>query len=63
MNLDTDKRTEDFSLRIPSITKTLLDGLTKHQKSRLNDEILVTIAKALHASRFDAERYLKGDLT
>jgi len=44
MNLDTDKRTEDFSLRIPEYTKQLLDKLTKHQKSKLNDQILITNA-------------------
>ena len=61
MSLDTDKRIEDFSLRIPEYTKTLLDKLTKHQKSKLNDELLVTMAKALHNAKFQAEEYLKED--
>ena len=61
MNLDTDKRIADFSIRIPEYTKTLLDKLTKHQKSKLNDQILITLAKALHASKFEPEEYLKED--
>ena len=61
MNLDTDKRTEEFSLRIPEYTKRLLDKLTKHQKSKLNDQILITIARAIHESKFDPEQYLKED--
>ena len=59
MSLDTDKRTEEFSLRIPEYTKQLLDKLTKHQKSKLNDQILITIAMALHEAKFNAEEYLK----
>ena len=62
MNLDTDKRTEDFSLRIPEYTKQLLDKLTKHQKSKLNDQILITMARALHEAKFEPEVYLKEDI-
>lgn len=62
MNLDTDKRIEDFSLRIPAYTKNLLDKLTKRQKSKLNDQLLVTMAKAIHAAKFQAEDYLKEDI-
>lgn len=61
MSLDTDKRIEDFSLRIPEYTKTFLDKLTKHQKSRLNEQILIVIAKAIHEAKFNAEEYLKED--
>ena len=61
MPLDTDARISDFSLRIPEITKINLDKLTKHQKSRLNDQILITMAKAIHDAKFEAEAYLKED--
>lgn len=61
MSLDTDKRIEDFSLRIPEYTKILLDKLTKHQKSRLNEQLLIAMAKAIHEARFNAEEYLRED--
>ena len=62
MYLHTDKRTADFSIRIPEITKALLEQLSKHQKSRLNEEILVTIAKAIHNSKFQPDEYLIEDI-
>jgi hypothetical protein len=53
-----DKLNESFSMRIPEITKTLLEKLTPEQKKTLHNAILVIIAKHLHDSTFDASIYL-----
>ena len=60
--IETDKLTAEYSLRIPEITKNLIDMLTKSQKSKLNERLLITIAKQLHDARFDPNHYLKIDL-
>ena len=61
MSLDTDKRNEKFEIRIPDCLKFELEKLSKHDKSRLNDALLVTMAKEIHNARFDPESYLKTD--
>ena len=60
--IETDKRTEIFSMRIPSITKALIEGLSPTDKTRLNDSILMTIAKCLHEAKFDPRLYLKESI-
>lgn len=59
-DLETDKLMESFSLRIPEITKHMIDELTPNWKRRMNEEILLAIARVLHESRFDASVYLKS---
>jgi hypothetical protein len=56
---DIDKLENNFSLRIPAATKRMLDDLSKVQKTKLNEAILITIAKAIHDSKFDARLYLR----
>jgi hypothetical protein len=56
--LEMDKLTEEFTLRIPSVTKLGIDRLPKHFKRRLNERILVTMAHVLHEAAFDPRRYL-----
>jgi hypothetical protein len=56
--LETDKLTEEFTLRIPAITKIGIDKLPKHFKRRLNERTLITIAQSLHEAAFDPRRYL-----
>jgi hypothetical protein len=56
--LETDKLTDEFTLRIPTVTKIGIDRLPKHFKRRLNDRILVTMAQVLHEAAFDPRRYL-----
>lgn len=53
-----DKLTEPFSMRIPEITKTLLENLTAEQKKSLHNAMLLIIAKHLHDSTFDPSLYL-----
>lgn len=57
--IELDKLTETFSLRIPEITKHMIDNLSKADKTRLNEAIILTIARILHDSKFDAQLYLK----
>lgn len=59
--LDTDKRTEEFTMRVPEITKAAIDRLSPHFKRRLNDRILVTMAAVIHEATFDPRRYLIAD--
>ena len=59
MTEEIDKLTETFSIRIPEITKHMIDGLSKADKVRLNESVLVAIARVLHESKFDARLYLK----
>ena len=53
-----DKLTESYSLRIPAITKEMIERLPKRFKKVLNEEILLVIARVLHDSRFDPNFYL-----
>ena len=61
MALETDKRTEEFSMRIPEITKIELNKLTKHQKSKLIENILITMAQSIHNAKFEPGKYLIED--
>lgn len=56
-----DKLTESFSIRIPEITKHRLDKLSPAMKRRLNDSILIAMARVLHDSEFDPSMYLKSE--
>lgn len=61
MAIESDKLTEEFTIRIPEITKNLIKQLDSQQKKRLNEAILVTMARALHDAKFDPSKYLKSD--
>lgn len=58
--IDTDKLTEIYSLRIPEITKIEIDRLPAHLKNKINHEILITIARIIHESKFDPTMHLKS---
>jgi hypothetical protein len=45
-------------LKIPEILKVGLSSLSPDQRKRLNMTLMVTIAKAIHESRFVPEDYL-----
>lgn len=57
---DIDKRTADFSLRIPEITKANIDRLSSTQKRNLNDRVLLTIDRVLHEASYVPGRYLRS---
>ena len=56
--LTTDKLFESFSLRIPTITKEHLEKMPKKFKKKLNEEIMLVMARVIHESRFDPSDYL-----
>lgn len=56
-----DKLTEQFMIRIPEITKTEIDKLSAEIKKRLNKELLVTMARVIHESKFNPTIYLKEE--
>jgi len=58
MSLTIDKCTENFSVKIPEILKFSLDKLTSPQKTKLKQEILFVMAKHIHDSNFNPEKYL-----
>jgi hypothetical protein len=55
---ESDKLTESYTLRIPAITKRMIDKLTKSQVKQLNERIMITMASVLHQARFDPAFYL-----
>jgi len=59
---DIDKRTADFSLRIPEITKSKIDKLSGSMKRRLNDCLLLTMDRVLHEAEYVPGKYLKSDM-
>ena len=56
-----DKLTETYTLRIPEITKSEIDRLPPLLKSKLNNEILLTMARIIHESKFNASLYLSAE--
>lgn len=54
-----DKLTETYTLRIPEITKIEIDKLSTPLKRKLNEEILLTMAKIIHEGKFNAQLYLR----
>ena len=56
-----DKRTADFSLRIPEITKLRLDQLSPAMKRALNDRILILMDRTIHEAEYIPGKYLKSE--
>jgi hypothetical protein len=61
--VEMDKCTEQYTLRIPEITKAYLDKLTPEEKKVLKNRLLLCMADVIHNS--DAIKnpmlYLKSD--
>jgi hypothetical protein len=55
----SEKLTEIYSLRIPEHLKEMVERLDIEQRHALNTNIRTEIAKAIHASKFDAKVYLE----
>jgi hypothetical protein len=58
---DIDKCTAVFSLKIPEITKSMIDKLPFSFKKKLKKEILLAITRVLHEAEFNPNLYLKSD--
>jgi len=61
MTMEIDKLTESYTLRIPEVTKAKTDRLSSSWKKKLNEAILLTIARTLHDADFKPSLYLKGE--
>lgn len=59
--VDTDKLTEEFTLKIPAKTKKMIKALDPPTKKTMNHEILLAIARVLHRASFDPGKYLKTE--
>ncbi|NLF52539.1 MAG: hypothetical protein GX577_15530 [Leptolinea sp.] len=57
---DIDKLEVNFTLRIPEVTKGQLERLPPGMKKKLNNRILLTMARTLHEADFDPRKYLKS---
>jgi hypothetical protein len=58
MHIETDKLTEQFSMKIPEVLKVGISSLSPDQRKKLNLQLMVCIAKSVHDSRFNPETYL-----
>lgn len=58
MSIEHDKLTEQYTLKIPEVLKVAVSSLSQSQKKRLNNQLMVAMAEAIHRSRFNPENYL-----
>lgn len=56
-----DKLTETYSVRIPEILSEHLKQLSPAMKKRLNEDLLLVMAKHVHEASFDPGIYLCAD--
>jgi hypothetical protein len=61
LSIEFYKLLDNFSMRVPVITKKLIEKLTPVQKKKLNEKILITIAEVLHDANFNPIKYLKEE--
>jgi len=59
---DIDKLTELYSIRIPEVLKIQVDRLSSPWRKRLNDAILITMAKVVADANFDPHLHLTSSL-
>lgn len=58
---EIDKCDDLFQIRIPTVTKILLEKLSSKQKAELKNEILIVITKAIHMAKFEPKDYLVSE--
>ncbi|HUS98856.1 MAG TPA: hypothetical protein VMY59_00865 [Candidatus Thermoplasmatota archaeon] len=58
-NIETDKLTETYTLRLPEVLKVDVDRLPSILKKKMHHRILIVMAEAVHESKFDPNIYLK----
>ena len=59
--ISTDKLTDQYVIRIPEITKRGLEQLSPVLKKKLNQQILLDMARIIHESKFDPSVYLTSE--
>jgi len=58
---DIDKLEVNFTLRIPEVTDKQIKRLPAPMKKKLNNRILVVMARTLHEADFDPRKYLRSE--
>ncbi|NPV03847.1 MAG: hypothetical protein HPY67_03850 [Syntrophaceae bacterium] len=61
LDFETDKLDAIYQVRLPSMTKSMVDRLTAPWKKKLNAEILKTVSRVLHEANFRPSLYLKSN--
>jgi hypothetical protein len=61
LSVATDKLTEQYMIRIPEITKAAIDKLPPTLKKKMNQDILILMARAIHESKFEPRLYLSSE--
>ena len=56
--LEIGKCTEQWGIKIPESLKNCIDKLSATQKTELKADILLAMARACHASKFDPAEFL-----
>lgn len=59
IDFQTDKCTENYTIRIPEVTKKHLEKLPSQLKAKLKKKILIAMAEVSHENSFDPGEYLK----
>lgn len=60
LSFETDKLTDEYTLKIPEITKKKIRTLSPSYRKILNQKIMEAMASVLHQASFKAEKYLKS---
>jgi len=60
-DIEFDKLLEQYTLKIPEITKNHLDKIPPILKKKLNKQICLLMAEVIHESKFDPLIYLRSD--
>lgn len=58
LEIKTDKLHGQYTQKIPEILAKGLSDLTPEEKKKLNLQVMVTLAKAIHDHRFNPVEYL-----
>lgn len=58
---ETDKLTEVYPVRVPKVTKDMLDALPADVKHMLNDELREMMGLVIHMTKYDPSVYLKSE--
>ncbi|WP_289020372.1 hypothetical protein [Desulfobacter postgatei] len=58
--IEMDKLSENYTLRIPAVLWENLSKLPPRLKKILNERLMVEMARAVHESRFNPEQYLSS---
>lgn len=61
LDFETDKLDAIYQVRLPSLTKSMVDRLPAPWKKKLNAEILKTVSRILHDANFRPSLYLKSN--